>query len=80
MILRLGKRPGTKGSQFVLAKCLKGWSDIFLDDQELLKKAQPESYLPRLSTRRLFASTAESASLRLMNLRISKKIYFFKLT
>jgi len=55
MVFRLGSRSGASGTHFALAKYINGWSDFFLIDKDLAALSDPEVFLPRVSTRRMFA-------------------------
>lgn len=54
MVLRLGSRPGAKGSYFSLVKPKSTISEFFFDDEALFKALSPELYLPEVSIRSLF--------------------------
>lgn len=55
MVFRLGSRVGVTGTHFGLAKYKHSWSDFFLDDKELLSRAEIQVFLPNVSARRLFS-------------------------
>lgn len=54
MVLRLGSRPGTKGSYFSLVKPQAAISDFFFEDERLFKALSPDLFLPEVSIRSLF--------------------------
>lgn len=54
MVFRLGSPSGQKHTHFALAKCINGWDDYFLLDDQVFGGCQPELFVP-VSLRQLFA-------------------------
>jgi hypothetical protein len=54
MVFRLGIEPGRRFTRFALAKCQQGWSDYFLINDEIFGAQEPETFIPQVSSRRLF--------------------------
>jgi hypothetical protein len=57
MVFRLGSPEGEKHTHFGLTRCVSGWADYFLLDQEVFAAAKPELFIPPVSMRQLFAFT-----------------------
>jgi hypothetical protein len=57
MVFRLGSCSGQKDTNFALAKLqdYPKWSEYFLIDEEIFSGVKPESFLPNVSIRQLFA-------------------------
>lgn len=57
MVFRLGSYNGQKGTSFALAKLQEypKWSEYFFVDEEIFSRIKPESFLPNVSIRQLFA-------------------------
>ncbi|MBX3399555.1 MAG: hypothetical protein KF873_12500 [Gemmataceae bacterium] len=57
MVFRLGSPGGERHTHFSLARCVSGWGDYFLLDQEVFAEAKPQLFIPPVSLRQLFAFT-----------------------
>jgi hypothetical protein len=57
MVFRLGCPLGQRNTHFALARCVDGWADYFLLDDELFRDIRPELFIPDVSLRRLYAYT-----------------------
>lgn len=57
MVFRLGSPEGEKHTHFGLAKCVGGWADYFLLDQEIFADIKAELFIPPVPMRQLFAFT-----------------------
>ncbi len=76
MVFRLGSPEGEKHTHFGLARCVSGWSDYFLLDQELFADAKPELFISPVSMRQLFAFTLlpKFTETSLVNLAIASNL------
>lgn len=57
MVFRLGSPQGEKHTHFALARCVDGWSDYFLLDEDLFSGSASELFVPPVPTRQLFPFT-----------------------
>jgi hypothetical protein len=57
MVFRLGSPEGERRTHFALARCVNGWADYFLLDQEVFAGAKPGMFIPPVSMRQLLAFT-----------------------
>ncbi len=55
MVFRLGSPPGTRTTQFGLARTVNGWSDYFFIDNEIFSHKEPVAFIPEASISDLYA-------------------------
>jgi hypothetical protein len=71
MVFRLGSPSGSKGTQFVLARYIKGWNDYFLSDEAVFAEARQLPDICLGNQLRVFEVIGDATETSLVNLAVA---------